>query len=193
MLYFAHSSDDTNHVMQRSSQDTHIQNKFGNVLLNIYKSSAMRIMNGRLLQDKGIGAFPYMQGAGRLVDYVSCGNNMISYIENFNIKPIHADSDHRPLTFQLKCERMEYAIKGDTEIPLNKSTKCSWCNQDLSEFKSLVNAAISHNNFASSQCCLENKEDVLTVWDAISCVYEKLVQIHIKKSHYQVNSFPRKT
>ena len=150
----------------------------------------MRIMNGRLFKVKGIGACTCMQGAGSLVDYLLCGKNMISYIENFNIEPFRADSDHRPLTFQLKCESIEYAIKGDTEIPPNKSTKFNWCYQDLSEFKLLVNAAISQNKFATFQSCLENKEDVSKVWDTFSGVYMELVHFKftLKKSHSQVNT-----
>ena len=160
MLYFVHSSYDTNHVTPRFSQDSHIPNNFRNALINLCIASDMRIMNGRLFQDKGIGVCTCMQGAGSLVDYLLCGNSMISYIENSNIEPFRAESDYRPLTFQLKCERIEYAIKGDSEIAPNKSTQFNWCNQDLSEFKSLVNASISQNKFASFQSCLENKEDV---------------------------------
>ena len=71
MLYFDSSSNDTNHVMPRSSQDTHIPNNFGNALINFCKASDMRNLYGRLFQDKGIGACTCMQGAGSLVNYLS--------------------------------------------------------------------------------------------------------------------------
>ena len=69
-------------------------NLHGNLLVNICKSSQMRIVNGRFLGDS-LGYFTFYNSNGKsTVDYMLTSQNLFYTINNFMVKPPTDLSDH---------------------------------------------------------------------------------------------------
>ena len=86
----------------RSSLD-HPCNSFGIKLLDLCKSTSMRIANGRLERDKA-GLFTYISyNCNSVIDYMLLRQVDFSCIKNFAVESFNEWSDHAPLSFSLEC------------------------------------------------------------------------------------------
>jgi len=97
--------DDTDYVpdafIDRASLDGKC-NAFGTKLLDLCKSSGLRIANGRIGDDYDTGAFTFVSAQGTsVVDYLLTQYDEFSGISNFNIQPLNEWSDHTPIYFSL--------------------------------------------------------------------------------------------
>jgi exonuclease III len=73
---------------------------YGKELLELCKSSSMRIMNGYFNNDKSTGTFTCYKSNGKsLIDYLICDSYCFEKLSYFQIEPLSPDSDHRPLVF----------------------------------------------------------------------------------------------
>ena len=83
----------------RSSDDTKA-NRYGKELIELCKSSEMKIMNGYFNRDKTTGEFTCYTANGKsLIDYLICDVHCYHALSAFAIEPLNSDSDHRPLVF----------------------------------------------------------------------------------------------
>ena len=75
----------------RVSQDKTVHvNRFGELLLDMCKSTDMRIVNGRLHNDAHVGSFTCMTANGEsLVDYLLTSYKNFNIIHDFKILPDH--------------------------------------------------------------------------------------------------------
>ena len=65
------------------------------------------IANGRLGHDAGVGSVTYQTYNGQsCVDYVLFSPNLINDIEMFTVEHQTEYSDHRSITFMLKCDML---------------------------------------------------------------------------------------
>jgi hypothetical protein len=88
-------------VCSRASRDTVI-NSNGTRLLELCKSTGLRIVNGRKGTDANIGHFTCITARGKsLVDYVVCSDQLLDNIISFNVGDIHPYSDHCAIDFNL--------------------------------------------------------------------------------------------
>ena len=72
--------------MSRASQDKVI-NEYGNYLLNFCQASGLRIMNGRIGSDSGIGKFTCVTENGcSVVDYVLRRPDLMKYFKSFTVE-----------------------------------------------------------------------------------------------------------
>ena len=79
-------------------------NKYGKELIELCKSSNMRIMNGYFQNDQNSGTFTCYTPRGKsLIDYLICDASFHHSLLNFALEPISTNSDHRPLVFSIKC------------------------------------------------------------------------------------------
>jgi hypothetical protein len=86
----------------RVSQD-HKTNKFGNNLLDLCRSTGLRVVNGRLGHDEGIGKCTYYCELGSsVIDYVLARQDTFDMIDNFMVDEFKVYSDHAPLSFRIK-------------------------------------------------------------------------------------------
>ena len=78
-------------------------NAFGELLLDLCKTTGLRIANGRLYNDKNIGKFTYYKHNGKsVVDYLICRDSMLDMICDFCIGDItECSSDHVDVSFVL--------------------------------------------------------------------------------------------
>ena len=97
---------DDQSVIPRQNSDKVINNN-GRKLIDMCKMCNLRIANGRLGQDAGVGNFTCQTYNGQsCVDYVIFSPNLINDIEMFTVEPQTEYSDHCPVTFMLKCDML---------------------------------------------------------------------------------------
>ena len=70
---------------ERYNKDTTLNNN-GQLLIDFCKVSNMKIVNGRLGSDKGVGDFTYRHATGNsTIDYCVVTPNLVPHIKNFNV------------------------------------------------------------------------------------------------------------
>ena len=73
-------------------------------LLELCKSTCLRIANGRLDSDLLVGTYTYACHAGSsVIDYLILSQHDFSHIANFNIGSFCEWSDHALLSFSIRC------------------------------------------------------------------------------------------
>ena len=83
-------------------------NSFGMQLIELCKSSGVRIVNGRL--DKG--SFTYISDKGSsVIDYLLTEKENFYRISNFNVLDFNIWSDHVPIRFSLYCNLKNNVVK----------------------------------------------------------------------------------
>ena len=106
----------------RISQDA-ITNEFGHLLLDICKSTGIRIVNGRYFHDEGLGLFTcHTSNRHSVVDYLlGTLDSIRAHLSSFEVGDMSTlSSTHCPLTFSIKG-----AIQSDTQ-PDQRVYKISW-------------------------------------------------------------------
>lgn len=94
--------DDYDVEISRFSQDRGRVNNNGNQLLDLCKLSGLRILNGRVGNDKHIGKGTFVGSNGSsLVNYVICSPDLISAINYFRVDDPNILSDHCIIHFGL--------------------------------------------------------------------------------------------
>ena len=87
---------------QRYSDDLK-SNRYGKELIELCKSSNMRIMNGFFQNSKATGSFTCYTPCGKsLIDYLICDKPFYEGLHSFDLEPLGTNSDHRPLVFSIK-------------------------------------------------------------------------------------------
>ena len=112
--------DDDNYTpditMTRASLDNKC-NSFGQKLLDLCKGACMRIVNGRLGDDFGVGNFTFISSQGMsLIDYLLAKECNFARLSRFTILPINEWSDHCPMQFALFCNNPVNELYYDDEI-----------------------------------------------------------------------------
>ena len=86
--------------LQRFSEDQGHTNNNGNLLLDFCKQTGLRIMNGRVGNDYGIGKYTFVGHRGRSVDdYVLAKPDFFNFINSFDIHEPNILSDHCLIKF----------------------------------------------------------------------------------------------
>lgn len=97
----------------RSTMDRKI-NTFGRKLINICKSSHLRIVNGRHKSDP-TGSYTYCGPNGRsVVDLVL--TNSLSLILHFKVNDLTEFSDHSPVDFSIQCTFSDNCLAVNAKI-----------------------------------------------------------------------------
>ena len=87
--------------LPRFSEDR-VCNEYGLGLLDLCKSSGLRILNGRVGKDKHVGRFTCVKGNGRsVVDYVLCKPELFGIISDFVVDEPNIISDHCMIHFSI--------------------------------------------------------------------------------------------
>ena len=114
--------------LYRCTQDQTV-NTFGHKLLDLCRSTSLRIANGRLGNDK-VGTFTFANyNSHSVIDYLLLNEAGFKHINDFTIHSFTEWSDHAPLSFSIDC----YAVA-------NKSTETrfiyhKWNGNCLGEFR----------------------------------------------------------
>ena len=107
----------------RFSEDTK-NNKYGKELVELCKTSDMRIMNGYFMNDIKTGEYTCYTSRGRsLIDYLICNYKFYQSLLTFKIDPLSVNSDHRPLLFSLKVQNEPTVSKQSLTLNNNLNTR----------------------------------------------------------------------
>ena len=97
----------TDQALPRYSEDR-VCNDFGNCLLDLCKSTGLRIVNGRVGEDKFIGKVTCVKGNGKsLVDYVLCKHELFSMLSEFEVYEPNILSDHCMIRFCMLTDKIQ--------------------------------------------------------------------------------------
>ena len=110
---------------KRKSMDTGI-NTFGRKLLNLCKSSGLRILNGRHKADP-TGNITFYNATGKsLIDYVLVDSNRIDSVNLFSSGNFNIYSDHSPVSFSISydCPIVEKQNDSINDMNLSGRTSC---------------------------------------------------------------------
>ena len=87
--------------MERVSEDKGY-NRYGSQMLDFCKETGLRIINGRVGKDKGIGKCLYVGSAGKsVVDYVIASQCLFSAIDTFEVSDPNILNDHCMVKFSV--------------------------------------------------------------------------------------------
>lgn len=93
--------------LPRYSEDKGHVNNNGLFLLDFCKQTGLRIMNGRVGDDKGIGQFTFVGSRGSsVVDYVLCTQDLFGNVSHFKVHEPNILSDHCLLTFSFDFQML---------------------------------------------------------------------------------------
>ena len=141
--------------LQRQSNDN-ICNSHGLKLLELCKSTSLRIANGRLGNDCPVGAFTYSSRNGcSVTDYLILNQHDFGYIDNFQVLSFCEWSDHAPLSYNVSCN----IVSNKTNDP-QYSTKIKWDGSLRDEFRSRLISKLTDLNYIVNQIDLEDRNSI---------------------------------
>ena len=116
----------------------------GQKLLDLCHSSDLRIVNGRMGDDAGIGSMTFLSANGEsLIDYVIMSAELFSIIENFIVHEFYSFSPHAPIQVNIKANMHDRNINVN---PLHSSTKIRWDENKVNQYKlKLTSESLSFN------------------------------------------------
>lgn len=104
--------------MDRYSQDIGHINNNGLLLLDLCKQTGIRILNGRVGADSGVGKFTFIGSRGSsLVDYVLASQNLFQCVSKFEVDDPKIISDHCSISFTLEVgiEELQDSLEENCE------------------------------------------------------------------------------
>ena len=120
--------------MPRFSEDEGHINNNGLLLLDLCKQTGLRIMNGRVGNDQGLGKYTFVGSRGRsLVDYVLSSQDMFNFIKNFEVQEPNILSDHClvKFCFEFPCDR---TISQESDEYDTVDSKYKWNSECKAEY-----------------------------------------------------------
>ncbi len=128
-------------ICQRISKDNS-ENEYGKQLITLLDNTGLKIMNGRIHQDKGIGKFTCQKYNGcSVVDYLITSPALINSILDFEILCKRPKSDHMPIMFKLELPHIPMV---HPEIEIGKIlTKYKWSEEKLPEYLCKLSSQMS--------------------------------------------------
>ena len=88
--------------MPRYSQDEGHINSNGHLLFDFCIRTGLRIMNGRVGNNEGVGKYTFVGSRGSsLVDHVLASQNLFPFVKEFDVQDPNIPSDHCVISFFL--------------------------------------------------------------------------------------------
>lgn len=130
----------------RYSEDSKT-NRYGKDLIDMCRSSNMRIMNGYYRNDKNTGQFTCYTPCGKsLIDYLICDPICFESLQYFKIMPLNSYSDHRSLTFAFKQLKLTSTQQNPERHDSNKTKKFFRYVFDPKSIVGITEQLQSHNS-----------------------------------------------
>jgi len=102
---------------QRHSQDKGHVNGNGTAFLDLCKQTELRILNGRVGQDAGVGKYTFVGHRGSsLVDYVIVSESLYPFMQSFNVHDPNPLSDHNIIEFSFENDSSAYINNAHDDI-----------------------------------------------------------------------------
>ncbi len=162
-------------ISERVSKDKKPVNSNGTNLLNLCKYTDLRILNGRVGADKGVGDYTCITPAGSsVVDYALCKSGQFDKIADFEVMSPSIYSDHCPIRIHLKLS---------CHVPeaLNRNTatqkKYMWKADKAAQFVDALSAVNVNEQFATlfdEYGHADNKECIDNIVDGFTNIVQKV-------------------
>ena len=108
---------------ERCNEDGVI-NKYGRSLLNFCINTELKIANGRMFDNKGIGCYTYNSPMrASTIDYVILREDYM--ISKFKVVAKLLESDHCPIQFHILNSKLKELSSAEMNIHVNDSPPCS--------------------------------------------------------------------
>ena len=182
--------------LPRSHKDV-ITNDHGLNMLNFCKQTGFRIMNGRVCEDKNIGAFTCIKAAGcSTVDYVLCKTDFMKYFTHFVVLEPNILSDHCALSFAINgFKQTVYRDKPDNLKPQVTEYKYVWdaeknvlYNNALNEFDNLTQLHMLTIDAESVSNCSEVDDNINNFYNYMTNIVDPLFKKNIKRNNSRLNT-----
>ena len=116
--------------LPRFSEDR-VCDQYGLCLLDLCKSSGLRILNGRVGKDKHVGRFTCVKGNGRsAIDYVLSKPELFSMISDFVVNELNIISDHCIIHFSITVREGLKAKSNNKQCYSRQNVTYKWSNQN---------------------------------------------------------------
>ena len=110
-------------AITRCSEDKKI-NTNGRKLLAFCKENSLRIANGRIGSDKGIGKYTFVGSSGSsVIDYVLVNPSLLPIISTFHVSEPNILSDHCLIDFSLRCNVRNETVDARQNLTFEKVSK----------------------------------------------------------------------
>lgn len=171
--------------MNRYSQDIGHANNNGLLLLDLCKQTGVRILNGRVGDDRGVGKFTFVGSRGSsVVDYVLTSQNLFDHVYKFEVQDPNILSDHCLISFSFEFgdQETEESISESYEYVNGKYV---WKSEFKAEYANRLNEPsilerLNSLNANISSCSDENDvksclKDFESIFDTVCApIYKKL-------------------
>ena len=163
----------------RRNEDNHVFDQQGKLILDLCKSSNLRILNGRQLGDmKGqFTRFPLNKPNENpsVIDYALCGSALLNEIFSFSVLPFTELSDHCCISVTIKINRAHvYRDENESTTKINPNKE--FYNFDKNRINIFKENIMTDNNLALLNTFLHktdpNEQEIL---GSISCLNDILV------------------
>lgn len=126
----------------RSTMDT-VCNSSGSKLIDICLSSDLKIVNGRLGDDSGVGQVTYMSPNGQsLIDYVLLSQSLFPLVKDFVVHDFYSCSTHAAIQLNLE---VNYDQSGHVD-EFYKYKQIVWDDDKVNDFKETLNSNVEQLN-----------------------------------------------
>ena len=173
----------SDNYMQRYSQDQGHVNNNGLLLLEFCKQTGVRIMNGRVGNDIGVGRYTFIGQRGcSLVDYVLASQELFNFVSEFEVQGPNILSDHCLINFSFEFKQQEVSQADKFE---EVSGRYVWNNDFKNEYTeqlqstevtdklNLLNSKISlSESCADTRSCVS--DFVKIIEDVSSPIFKKV-------------------
>ena len=110
--------------LMRNNMDGHPIDKQGKLILDLCKSTGLKILNGRMTGDsKGqFTRFPLHKNTDKpsTIDYALCGPSLMNEVFSFSVLPFTELSDHCCISVTIKVNREQVSCdESDSEVTVN--------------------------------------------------------------------------
>jgi len=173
------NDDVLNELPYRFSMDTTI-NSSGNKLLDLCTSSGLRIVNGRIGDDAGVGSYTFMSSLGcSLIDYVLVFPELFSLVDDFIVHDLHTCSPHTPIQLNIKTALSHKPTARSDTLPHG----LNWSNDKTEEFKAIINDDIQAFESIVNKV-VSSDVDIDTGINSFSTkLYEKALSVFGRKAY----------
>lgn len=125
-------------------------------LLDFCRFNGIRICNGRLGADYGVGKYTYVGSTGSsVIDYVIVNPLLFKNIRNFTVGEPNILSDHCPVEFSISYKNLDITTNTEEIRTYEQVTKkYTWNKEQLSQYTHSLNE--EEDNFSNLSLHLTN-------------------------------------
>ena len=137
-------------IKTRANKDK-VMNNAGKNLIELCKTCDLRIANGCVGNEAGIGDYTFMNYCGHsAIDYVLCSSSLLCHMCYFRLLYFNEFSDHRAIVFEVPLTYYAPYRRITT-----KTTKLSWNPDFIYQYKESLTGLTCTDKFQQMLCLTE--------------------------------------